>query len=195
MAYEVECKVSLAPKNVTDVKNRIEGLAGISGSKEVDKDDLYYSANGREALFRLRCEKDSVTVTRKAKETRADGFEVNDEIEFSLERSFVGQVQAFFHSLGYKELVAKRKRGWQWSYTDITVELVNVEHLGWFVEMEVLLDAGSDAVAAENARLRLSDLRKKLDLDQLPLEGRYYIDMLLEDERHGIPCEPYIGER
>jgi adenylate cyclase class IV len=55
---------------------------------------------------------------------------------------------------------------------------VEVDGLGWFLEMERLLPDDASDTAVEQALLGLAELREQLDIAAYPLESRYYIDML-----------------
>jgi len=183
MSCEIECKLRLPEQEIDQTAHRIDTVLENPERLQVVKDDMYYTWDGTQALFRIRSDGNHVAVTRKAKEVRSDSLEVNEEIEFSLDVSQLTKVEDFFRSLGYSRFVAKRKRGWAWYQGNLTVELMEVASLGWFLEMEVLLPDSADAESVDSALARLSELRRKLELADRPLEGRYYIDMLRESAR------------
>lgn len=180
MATEIECKMSIDPKAVTDVYRRIVSFVPKEAKHDrVDKKDLYWGVDQQEqALFRVRESQEGLIITRKSKEERTDGLEVNQEIEFSVEPGD-REVHAFFSSLGFIPLYRKEKQGWVWSMDNLTIELVEVSTLGWFLEMEILLDT-HDGLSTDNALEELMRVRSALQLDHLPLEGRYYSEMLKE---------------
>jgi len=180
MATEIECKMSIEPETVTDLYHRIVSFVPREAKHDsVDKKDLYWGVGQKEqALFRIRESQGGCVVTRKSKEERSDGLEVNQEIEFSVEPNS-REIHAFFSSLGYVPLYRKEKRGWVWSVKNLTIELVQVSTLGWFLEMEILIDA-HDGLSTDDALDELMRVRSALELDHLPLEGRYYSEMLKE---------------
>ncbi len=185
MATEVECKMSLGADSVQLIHQRIDGyFPPESVREEVQKKDLYWGIDPEEkALFRVRESGDRFIMTRKSKETRSDGLEVNDEIEFS-SGSDEREIHRFFSSLGYLPLYRKEKHGWLWANGSLTVELVEVSTLGWYVEMEILVDARGP-YTSDDALRELMELRSTLELDELPLEGRYYSEML-QEQRKGV---------
>ncbi len=178
MATEVECKIALGDIPVQNAFQTIDSVLSPQAKREeVSKKDLYWSTDtATPALFRVRESGDCLIITRKSKEERSDGVEVNDEIEFTTTAE-TDSVHSFFTSLGYIPLYRKEKQGWLWKSGNLTVELVEVSSLGWYVEMEILLDDG-DGLTAEMAMDRLFSLREQIGLAHVPLEGRYYSEML-----------------
>ncbi|HCJ93769.1 MAG TPA: class IV adenylate cyclase [Sphaerochaeta sp.] len=179
MAREIECKVSLEYSEIAEMVRRIGLVLPDAIRSSISKDDIYYTRQSEhKALFRLRREEDGITVTRKEKEERNDGVEVNHEIEFSCQVEDFHGLGQFFASLAYVPLIEKRKHGTAWVHGTLTVELVEVDGLGWFLEMERLLPDDASDTAVEQALLGLAELREQLDIAAYPLESRYYIDML-----------------
>lgn len=179
MAREIECKVSLEYSEIAEMVRRIGLVLPDVIRSSISKDDIYYTRQSEhKALFRLRREEDGITVTRKEKEERNDGVEVNHEIEFSCQVEDFHGLGQFFASLAYVPLIEKRKHGTAWVHGTLTVELVEVDGLGWFLEMERLLPDDASDTAVEQALLGLAELREQLDIATYPLESRYYIDML-----------------
>ena len=182
MAHEIECKIALTEQQVSPLENRIRHLLGSIESEPVVKKDTYFTQDGTHAEFRLRRSHKSLVVTRKFKQHRDDGVEVNREIEFSVLGSQDVAVEAFVRSLGFRELICKEKRGTLWRQGELTIELVHVHHLGWFLEMELLIcdEAAKLPKGIDDAVVRLSKLRTDLGVGDMPLEPRYYIDILRE---------------
>ena len=180
MAKEVECKVAIDPCLIASLPDVISRTLGDSPLTPVEKYDVYYGRKGKEAEFRIRKDGTTVVVTRKQKEERADGVEVNCEIEFHVSE---GDVHAFFTSLGYIPLIEKRKVGSMWRDGNLTVELVHVKGLGDYLEMELLLADDANESELKNALNRLATLRLRFGVADLPLEGRYYNDMLRDIEK------------
>ena len=178
MGTEIECKMAIDAAAVTDLYHRIVSFVPEGTAHDaVDKKDLYWGVDEQEqAVFRIRESREGFILTRKSKEERSDGLEVNQEIEFTVEPD-MRKVHAFFSSLGYIPLYRKEKHGWMWSVNDLTIELVEVSTLGWYLEMEILLDAESD-MSTSSALDELLKVRSALELDHVPLEGRYYSEML-----------------
>lgn len=180
MAFEVELKAHVLDKE--EVFRRLSSLTGDMISER--KEDIYYSLPGGPALFRIRFEqygedKGSLLFTYKEK-TLQDGVEVNKEHEFT---AFGDQLQAacdFVSSLGYVVFVTKKKVGtsFQLAWDDfppLHVELVEVPPLGWFVEMEFLLE---DKSLIPQAKEKLHAVLSRLGLSESAIEAGYYMDLL-----------------
>jgi predicted adenylyl cyclase CyaB len=179
MPVEIEWKVRLSDEEVASMRQNIAVLFQDATVGEVRKDDTYYGRTcGGEALFRIRGKRDSLVITRKVKELREDGIEVNQEIELELPLVQAQSADAFFTSLGYVPVVTKRKRGSAWTVSGLTIELIHVEQLGWFVEVEALVPSDAGEARKSDAIARLAAVRTQLGLDGHPLESRYYIEML-----------------
>ena len=182
MAKEIECKIRLDHEQFQTVKSVLERRC--SGEPEkIHKKDVYFSSSFKgEALFRVREEGGRSILTRKSKEQRSDGFEVNDEIEITVEGQH-SSILSFFTSLGYVATITKEKKGWRWSLSGITVELMNVTHLGYFIELERIADDSSSADTVNEAITSIERLKVDLGLSGLDVEPRYYIEMLEELEK------------
>ncbi|MDR2110367.1 MAG: CYTH domain-containing protein [Spirochaetaceae bacterium] len=190
MAVEIELKARVeSPETQKEV---ISTLAEYAGSFE--KDDSYWfpppgmvippggpSSSG----VRIRREKFGgppgelvrrVWVTYKSRERR-EGIEVNHEGEFEVSDGAV--FEGFLSGLGFTRGAGKRKRGWAWTFGDITAELSLVEGLGWFVELEILTGNDREETVAA-ARERLLDFLRKIGVGEDRIESRYYTEMLRE---------------
>ena len=183
MAREVECKVPIPEARVDSLMLQMNEKFGERCKQKVDKRDTYYSKTGLHADFRMREEATGITITRKQKEVRNDGAEVNQEIEFTVTRSQEESIHTFFLSLGYTLLITKRKTGFMWSIDNLTIEVVEIERLGYFLEIERLLLDSATQEEIDTALQELDRLRETVGFGDTPLEGRYYIEMLQELER------------
>jgi adenylate cyclase class 2 len=180
MGYEVELKAHVADHEAC--KKRLSVLG--DGLVPEVKEDVYYSLPGGPALFRIRLEQygssqGTLLFTSKEK-TIHGGVEVNVEHEFTASGKERDGAMAFARSLGYVEFVRKLKQGVHChvpfsSFPALHVELVEVPPLGWFVEMEFVLD---DQELVEQAKRNLQKALRMLDIDQSAIESRYYMDML-----------------
>ena len=74
----------------------------------------------------------------------------------------------------------KKKTGQAWQQDNVTIELVEIERLGWFIEIEKLLEDNASEREVTRAVSSLATIRKELGLGDYPLEGRYYSEMLQE---------------
>jgi len=177
MAWEVEIKA-----HVKDAQG-IETALGARYGRGVpfDKRDVYFEsvANPGSTAFRLRNDgagdglpgPDVVTIKQKG---MRDGVEVNNEVEFTVDSA--DAFHAFAQSLGYRVAIEKRKRGHVWEVeSGVHIELAEVSGLGWFVEIEALLDGQGEIPAAE-AQVR--SLLQSLGVAETDIEPRYYTSLL-----------------
>lgn len=175
MAFEVEVKGRLNQPEVTEAA--AAGLGRLAG--ESFKEDIYFRRREQsEAIpadrFRLRREDGQAVVTFKNL-VEAEGVQVNQEIEFG-----VDDAHAFFQfadRFGFEPFVAKRKRSRVYRVERARVEFNEVEHLGHFIEIEILCD--EEALVAV-ARTEVARLYTRLGLTPADLEPRRYIQMLQE---------------
>ncbi|MGH0053149.1 MAG: CYTH domain-containing protein [Sphaerochaetaceae bacterium] len=188
MAFEVELKAHV--KDPLTLKHTLEHLSGISLAVCEEKDDTYYGWKGEEPLFRLRLERfgpsfselsGEVRFTRKYKDNLEDGIEVNKEVEFMAPADQAVNAHDFCLSLGYDVYIRKTKRGYsyQWmmdeEFFPLHIELVELIGLGWFLEMEFVLEQKEQV---PDARTRLLDVLALLDIPQEQIEERYYMHLL-----------------
>ena len=187
MALEVELKAHVAEPLL--LQQRIEALAGISLARCELKEDTYLSLEGEDALFRIRAEQTgrsfesmegSLVFTYKNKAIK-DGIEVNEEVEFTSTSDQGGAALQFFLSLGYVTYITKTKKGYLYTYTaskdlpPLTIELVEIATLGWFIEMEFVLE---DHSRVNLAKKTLLDLLTQLGIKHSKIEREYYMHLL-----------------
>ena len=193
MATEIELKAHV--KDSEALKRILFEKTEYLGAFE--KKDIYWYPAGDHSSrawnlppsgLRLRLEKRSYPngteenatfATYKMKEVR-DGIEINNEREFEVRTSpSQGEpaFEEFLRRMGLKPGAAKRKRGWAFSLEGITAELVDVEGLGWFVELEILADNSSEETFAEGKK-RLLKLLDELGVGREAIEDRFYTEML-----------------
>jgi len=168
-----------------------------------EKEDTYYfpldNSNIPRSGIRLRGEsktfpdgtvKKTAYVTYKTKEVR-DGIEVNDEKEFEVRSSQYSPVIVFDEFLkmaGLEPGFSKHKRGWAFSKNVINAELLEVEKLGWFLEIEIVLnDVEKDSTVNNTVETTINEKKKQLleflsdlGIEKNAIESRYYSEMLKE---------------
>ncbi|MDR2392671.1 MAG: class IV adenylate cyclase [Treponema sp.] len=187
MSIEIELKAWVAdPQGLRNTLNTDLSLV----SRAFEKEDTYWHSapgihTGSFPPSGIRIRKETTTdaqgtptrkvlVTYKTKEVR-EGIEVNHEREFSISDGPL--FEDLLRRFGFEPGIGKHKQGWTWDYEGITVELVRVSGLGWFVELEILEDEDlAEAVTA--ARTRLLDLLHRLGIDKDNIESRYYTELL-----------------
>lgn len=170
MAIEVETK-AWATGQVESLREKLQQWAEYRGS--FDKRDTYFALPGKEeSAFRIRRETHANTVTYKVKH-RDEGFEVNQEHEFTVDdaEGFID----FSGYLGYEVFIEKHKQGDLYRFENVGIELSWIEGLGWFVEIELLVDRQQEVKAA---RAKVREVLHMLDVAEEKIESRYYNEML-----------------
>jgi predicted adenylyl cyclase CyaB len=173
MAFEVELKAWLRQPEA------IEAKAAQLGAFKGDtlKEDIYFRRRGDKTpvpadRFRLRREGGQAVVNFK-QEAIAAGVEVNEEVEFG-----VDDTHAFFQfadRFGFEPFVVKRKKSRVYQIERANVELNEIEHLGHFIEIEILCD---DEALVPVARTEIARLYNHLGLPAADLEPRRYIELI-----------------
>ncbi len=175
---EVELKAHV--EDPLQLRSKIEHLDGISSGIAIDMSDTYFYRPGvlvDDTLFRLRLSEGKGIVTRKTR--RLEGaMEVNDEIEYEVSDPDAFIEYAF--SLGNEIYVKKAKHGYLYRLGVLSVGLWEVSPLGWFIEVEVLVES-VDAVLVEEAKRLIFELLERLQIPSEAHESRYYMEMLLEE--------------
>ncbi|MCK6628243.1 MAG: class IV adenylate cyclase [Anaerolineae bacterium] len=173
MAFEVELKARLSQPQ--EIEAKAASLGVLKG--ETLKEDIYFRRRGDTApvpaeRFRLRREAGRSVVTFKQL-VEAGGVEVNDEVEFG-----VDDAHAFFqfvHEFGFEPFVVKRKKSRVYRVERASVEFNEVDHLGHFIEIEILCD---DEKLVPVARTEVARLYHNLGLTAEAIEPRRYIELL-----------------
>ncbi|MDR2185349.1 MAG: class IV adenylate cyclase [Treponema sp.] len=182
MAVEIELKAWV--KDPEAQRSVISRLARYTGAYRRE-DAYWYASAASGAGVRVRRESSAspcgetvhlTLVTYKTKEVR-DGIEVNHEREFEVSDGAV--FEELLGRLGLARGAHKLKRGWSWDCRGITVELSEVEGLGWFAELEILADEDLPETVA-GARRRLLELLNEIGIPGENIEGRCYTEMLRE---------------
>jgi len=189
---EIELKARVRDREA--VESAVAAFASFAG--EVDKRDAYWRAPEAAAPeaaaaaprrdFRLRREAGTSVVTFKDKRVE-DGIETNAEVEFGVDDPEAFEALAL--RLGCRRWYEKRKRGRRYEAASptaaggkATIELVEVEGLGLFIEIEILVD-DSDTRKADAARSELRGLLAAALVPEEDIEGRFYSELLGKRER------------
>jgi len=190
MATEIELKAHV--KDTEAIKRLLYEKAAFLW--EFIKEDSYWYRETGPGIpgprFRLRreklvlpdgSEKSSCLLTYKTKTLR-DGIEINNEREFEIaakEGSAETVFEEFLGRVGLKPDYSKKKKGWAFNYKGINAELCEVEGLGWFMELEILIEgAGSGEKLYAESRSRLLELLNNLGIEKKAIESRFYSEML-----------------
>ena len=152
-----------------------------------EKTDIYWRGqNESQPRFRTRYERNAhggedVLFTLKEK-SQCDGIETNQEFEFTAPGGEWERVRRFVEKLGYQVAITKHKRGYASmipvpGFVPAPAELLEVEPLGWFIEIEFVLE---QAEAISRAKEALSQILGNLGVPETAIEPRAYNDMLRE---------------
>lgn len=173
MAYEVEIKAHAGES----LKEKIDAYTSQTG-EEVIKEDTYYAFDGDEVpRFRIRRENDFLLISAK-RNHREGGLECNEELEFRHDNTEDQRVMEDMAALlGYKVFIHKYKKGWSWMLSDVHIELLDVKHLGWFLEMEIISDKAGFEDNRDNYD-RLYEILASLGVDRSAVEAKSYQEML-----------------
>lgn len=179
---EVELKAHLKDPAATEA--RVASFAAFVC--KFDKFDAYWHgpdwrlSRGTKG-FRVRSEDGTTVVTFKTK--RSDGgIEINREREFTV--SDPEALEEFFHRLGCEPFFTKRKRGSRYEVgvegrdRPITIEILELEGLGPFIEIEALLDNESPAEVAL-AQGEIKGVLARAGVGEGQIESRFYSELLL----------------
>lgn len=176
MAFEIELKVRV--DHPDKVLNILRGLAVFHS--EYEKQDTYYNVPatrfGGGGDIRVRNENGKTIVTRKEKKV-VDGLEENREVEFLV--SDQAPFLDFLFFIGCTRRVEKLKKGRRFILGDISLELSEVPPLGWFLEIEKLIESREPAEVAL-ARNEVLKILGDIGITEDKIETRYYTDMLEE---------------
>ena len=178
---EIELKARLG--DVGAVKGRLSQFMEYKG--EIEKNDEYWSVPILSSFIpsvgfrlRLRMESGKATVTFKEK-TYTDNIEVNKETEFGVLNAEA--FRRFLDKMSAKLLYKKRKTGTSWKGEGgLVAELVRVDGLGDYLEVETLQEERSD-VDVEAVKKRLLGVVYRCGLGLADIEARPYSQLL------GIP--------
>jgi adenylate cyclase class 2 len=181
----IEIELKARVEDPEAAARRARAFAAFSGACE--KEDAYWfpAEAGLRGEFpasgvRLRRETggggETWRVTFKKQEKRG-AIEVNDEREFEVSDGAVfGEL---LRRLGLVPKKAKCKRCRSWTFDGVTIELVFIEQLGWFVELEILAES-DDAETISAAKAKLLALLGRMGVPETAIETRYYTAMLDE---------------
>jgi predicted adenylyl cyclase CyaB len=181
---EVELKARL--RDPAAVSAAVATFARLAGA--VDKRDSYWHGPGWKSdsdakTFRTRGEGGTTVVTYKVKSS-AQGVEVNRESEFEVSdpETFAG----FARRLGCEPSYQKRKTGFAFKAGpdalnpyEATIEVVEVDGIGHFIEIEVLL-ADEEPAALARARTEIRALLARAGVDEQDIESRFYSELLAD---------------
>ena len=171
---EVEAKAKVSFLDLEKVFSFFDSTIGEPSI--ITKVDKYYTKKNSSDEFRIRRIDNKYVYTEKVK-SMSGKFEDNIETEREITKDEAKQFDS-----DCKIFAIKEKRGYVWSSkykgNQLTVELFDVMNLGFYLEIEVIMDNNATFEAKEEARNHILSLFKKLELEE-KLEKRKYLDLLL----------------
>lgn len=205
MSYEIELKAHVTDPDA--VVSRLIG-AGFRTVGPVAKDDRYYrSGNGTEFRLRLSGDDEAGgsdvpgkqggdggddASGRRGSDAAADNpasgivthkeKHIRDGVEYNVEREFtVDSAEAFetlCERIGAERFAVKQKHGRRLSRDGLTAEVVNVASLGWFLEIEAVIDESSDNAGRQRAAASVREGLADAGVSTTAIESRTYLTML-----------------
>jgi predicted adenylyl cyclase CyaB len=190
MPKEIELKAHV--KDWQALLNKLRQSKFISNENYEEKKDIYFFNPLIEQSFRVRKEtftdsnnktlKNTVfTVKEKVLE---NGIETNREVELDLDFNKFDSSIEFFESMGFRKTINKEKKGYSFVFsyfkTPLHIELLKVNSLGWFFEIEFIVDEQTDKRECD---LLVQYLYKTLDYFNIShddIEMKYYSQLIEE---------------
>ena len=179
--YEVETKVAIPEDEVKNLREKIRKIANFE--KKGNKADDYFAIQKKgypKKAFRIRATKDEFEVNFKKWLTRYWTKEVvvKQEFEFKLKgKEEVEHLLELFKDLGFTEWVKKIKSNETYKYKKdkrASIEINNVKHLGYFMEIEYL----SKKSEIKIARNKIINILKELEIPSNWIDNTGYTKML-----------------
>lgn len=154
----------------------------------VPKDEVHYSdtyftyahtTGYQHQRFRLRESGGQATVTAKVP-VAGQAAEALREHEFSV--SDPAAFQAFCRAFGFRELIRKEKHARRFTLREpapfpLTIELNRIPGLGWFLEVETLVE---DPEKVPAARALVQSIFRRLEVPEAKLEPTPYTRLLYD---------------
>jgi adenylate cyclase class 2 len=174
---EIELKARVA--DLGEVERTVAGFARFV--RRFDKLDSYWHgpdwrfARGTKG-FRIRSDEGSSIVTFKRKRNEG-GIEINDETEFE-----VSDREAFLtlvRRVGCEPFYEKRKTGTHYEFEGFIIELVSVQGLGDFIEIERVIPGDEDPAMVAMIQGELKAVLARSGVPESSIEGRSYSELIL----------------
>jgi len=181
---EVETKIKIDDDKVNEFREKIKKIAVFV--KKGSKQDDYFAIRRRiknaypKKAFRIRAMKDEFEVNFKKWLTKywTHDIVVKQEFEFNLKgKEEVEDLLALFKDLGFREWVKKTKYNETYAYKKdkkLEIEINNVKHLGYFIEMQYLCQLNN----LEKARREIREVLKILKISPEQIDNTGYTKML-----------------
>ena len=171
MKIEVQIKVRIYDFEKT--KKKIDEIAEFIDKE--DKVDYYFSKDSKlnRTELRLRKKKNQKNVTLKMP-FFGDGIEKSKEYNFNIDNAsdFIDMLE----NLGIRVIAMKHKNSLFYKYKDITIQLVAIPELGYFIEIEKKCNKEEE----DKAEKDILELSEKLGIHSEQIEKKTYVELLIE---------------
>ncbi len=190
MRYEVEMKFPVA--DLSALEARLTGLGTTIAAAQPEV-DVYFAHPARDysrtdEALRLRRKGTAYSITYKGPKIDA-ATKTRREIDLPLAtdeegfKAWFDMLEALGFSIAGEVRKSRRKAQVLWQERSVEVSLDEVERLGEFVELELVVDDGSatespDSPSIETAKTCIASLAAALGLESS--ERRSYLELLLE---------------
>lgn len=173
---EIELKAHAG--DPVSVRKNLEKLYG--EGKDVHKSDHYFRRPGESIqAMRIRSYNGIIEMTCKKTSSNENG-ENNFEYEFQASPDQLEPAIRFFHALGLEDFFVKKKDGLEWYGDGAHIELLSVNNLGWFLEIEILLPFNAPEDDVARAGRDIHRILHSAGLSEEDIEVRSYREMILE---------------
>lgn len=181
---EVETKVKIPDSDIKKLREKIKQIAKFE--KKGRKEDDYFAIRRivkksyPKKAFRIRATKTEFEVNFKKwlKHLWTKDIVVKQEFEFKLKgKEEVEDLLALFKDLGFSEWVKKIKDNETYKYKKdprASIELNNVKHLGWFMEIEYLAKPNE----VDKAKNKIEEVLTELKINRDWIDNTGYTKML-----------------
>ena len=154
---EIEIKVRVS--HMDEIKDRILTIGG-QHSETVIEEDRYYNAPHRDfavtdEALRVRNAGGKIILTYKGPKNTVMGSKIREEYNIHLDNAET--CDSILKNLGFRTVAHVRKLREYYTYQDFSIALDKVDHLGEFVEIELITENN-----AEKAAKRVDELAEKL---------------------------------
>ncbi len=179
--YEVEVKANLSKQEYAHLRKILPDMGTFRG-RYIQKDCYFQETHSPIERVRVRSVDSSNNVIITFKNRRSyEGIETNQEVEFKADNGY--HVKAFFKALGLKQSFEKTKIVELFCYEELSYELIEIEGLGFFIEIETILPSPCDFESLSLAREGVLSALLELGITHSSIEKRTYKELL------GFPME------
>lgn len=178
---EIELKALIPDRKSLNAKLE----AGYQLVASIEKSDIYYKQPSPGPNLRIRSKQrgehdEQCLMTVKHKQV-IDGIELSKEVEMQVEGR--DQAVALVTALGFLEIQRKHKHSLVYKnskHPELSIELNDVQSLGTYLELEVVLPEDSSEEAKAQAQALLKDTLTALSISHDRIEARSYMQLLRE---------------